>query len=375
MFSYHADLCDARPIEPWQPRTLTKEEWPPNYRGVYAWRLQQLRKLRADPLMLKAAKAYYKTHPKEFILHWVDTFDPRKEHEKWMPFIFFEKQAEFVDFFFYCLKNKVNGVVEKCRDAGVTWLCCALSVTLYLFGDDVATGWGSRIEDLVDKIGDTSSIFEKMRKILERLPPEFLPEGFSFKDNLNYMRISHPSSSASIVGESGDNIGRGGRSTLYFVDESAHIARPEKIEAALGDNTNVQIHISSVNGYGNVFHRKRKAGIDWPATEKGRTSVFVFDWSDHPEKTREWYNARRKSAEDAGLLHVFAQEIERNYSAAVVNTIIPSLWIEAAIDAHLRCPAMLDGESAAALDVADEGADVNALASRKGFATTMMPAS
>jgi hypothetical protein len=57
------------------------------------------------------------------------------------------------------------------------------------------------------------------------------------------------------TGEAGDNIGRGGRTLGYFKDESAHYEHRDLIEAALGDNTNVQIDISSVNGLGNVFHR------------------------------------------------------------------------------------------------------------------------
>ena len=51
------------------------------------------------------------------------------------------------------------------------------------------------------------------------------------------MRIVNPQTGASITGESGDNIGRGGRKLCYFKDESAWYERPEKIEAALADNT------------------------------------------------------------------------------------------------------------------------------------------
>jgi hypothetical protein len=55
-----------------------------------------------------------------------------------------------------------------------------------------------------------------------------------------------------LICEAGDNIGRGGRTLVYFKDESAHYEHPDLIEAALGDNTNVQIDISSVNGLGKL---------------------------------------------------------------------------------------------------------------------------
>jgi hypothetical protein len=36
------------------------------------------------------------------------------------------------------------------------------------------------------------------------------------------------------------------------------------------------------------------------------------------------------------LLHVFAQEVDRDYAASVDRVIIPAKWLKAAIDAHIR---------------------------------------
>jgi phage terminase large subunit len=118
----------------------------------------------------------------------------------------------------------------------------------------------SRKEALVDRIGDMSSIFEKIRFQLRSIPRQFWPVKFD-EDNMSFMRI-FAASGESITGESGDDIGRGGRTLIYFKDESAHYEHPESIEAALSDNTRVQIDISSVNGLGNVFHRKREGGVE-----------------------------------------------------------------------------------------------------------------
>ena len=86
--------------------------------------------------------------------------------------------------------------------------------------DGVAVGWGSRKKELVDKIGDPSSIFEKIRIILRSLPVEFLPAGFDFDENVKLMSIVNPETGATITGECGDNIGRGGRTLAYFEDEA-----------------------------------------------------------------------------------------------------------------------------------------------------------
>lgn len=146
-------------------------------------------------------------------------------------------------------------------------------------------------------------------------------------------------------------------SLLYFLDEAAHLERPESIEAALADNTNVQIAISSVNGTANVFYRKRMGG---------RVNVFVMDWRDHPMKTQEWYDERKTDAEANGLMHVFAQEVDRDYSAAVEGVLIPSKWVHAAIDAHIKLQFEPFGAKEAGLDVADEGGDLNSCAVRHG---------
>lgn len=312
-----------------------------------------------------------------FINDWCITFDPRnagKGVPVRMPFILFKRQRQFVRWLDQCLLEEVNGLCEKSRDMGATWLCCAYSVWLFLFVPGAAVGWGSRKAELVDRIGDPSSIFEKIRQLLMGIPRIFWPEGFN-ESHMGYMKIISPRTGASITGESGDNIGRGGRTLVYFKDEAAHYERPELIEAALADTTRVQVDISSVNGLGNVFHRKREAGIDWQPgvkLEPSKPSVFVLDWSDHPAKTQEWYKARKQAALESGLLHVFAQEVDRDYSAAVAGVIIPAEWVRSAIDAHLVLGwddgrEMEDGDWMAGADVADsEEGDKNALAIRKG---------
>lgn len=386
-FTENASLIDWRSeasnvvdlVQPWKPEALEHDQWPPDYKAVYAWRMKQLAVLRSDPAILKSAMVYYSTRSDEFIMHWMDTYNPRKKTGKWMPFVFFERQSEFIEFLHDLRNGSESGLIEKCRDAGATWCSCAYSIWSLIFVDDDAIGWGSRKQDLVDKIGNPDSIFEKMRLILKRLPDIFLPEY-----DATFMRIINKENGSVIMGEAGDNIGRGGRTSMYFKDESAHYERPEKIEAALGDNTNTQVDISSVNGLGNVFHRRREAGVEWQPGRKiddGYTQVFVIDWRDHPEKTQKWYDDRKAKYEREGMLHIFAQEVDRNYSAAVQNTIIPYEWIVACVDAHKKIKwkddkgviqtglsdEQIGNNYLAGLDVADEGVDRNARSLRQGI--------
>lgn len=370
------DLFEAQtaadPIQPWKPHALDHHQWPPDYRGVYAWRMRQVTLLRSDAALVTSAKAYYRTRPGEFIMHWMDTFDPRNPVQKWMPFVFFSRQMELVRFLHELRNTSQSGLIEKCRDAGATWVSCAYSVWSLLFIDNDAIGWGSRKESLVDKLGDADSIFEKMRLLLQRLPDVFKPVGWNPRTCASYMKIVNPENGANISGEAGDNIGRGGRKSMYFKDEAAHYARPELIEAALGDNTNVQVDISSVNGVGNVFHRRRESGVLWtPDADlpKGKTRVFIFDWRDHPAKTQEWYDDRKAKFVSEGMGHIFAQEVDRDYSSSVSNTIIALEWVDAAVDAHLTIPYLAADLPpdvwGAGLDIADDGDDRNAMALRQ----------
>jgi phage terminase large subunit len=354
-----------------------KKNWNPDYVGVYLWRqraLQAIVQNRSKDPDFSLLKTYYRARPLEFILCWLDTWDPRHAglgKPVRMPFILFQRQAEMVRFIYECLRDEQNGLIEKSRDMGATWLACAVAVHLWLFEPGCAIGFGSRKEELVDSIGNLDSILEKARALINNVPPIFRPKNFDAKRDLSFLRLINRETGASIIGEIGDNIGRGGRKRLVFLDEAGHLEHAPKIEAALSETTRVRIDISSVSGMGTVFHNKREAGTDWaPGVEipKGVTRVFTLDWSDHPEKDQAWYNLKRAKFESEGLLSIFAQEIDRDYAAAAQGVIIPGEWIVSCIDAHKKLGFDDSGAYMAGLDVADisESGDINALSIRKG---------
>lgn len=356
---------------------MTAPAWNPDYRAEFERRIKLISTIGSDGLLIRAALDHYANHPIDFIEDLCITVDPRAPIKS-MPFLLFPRQRQFITYLHRCITDKEGGLVEKCRDMGATWLCCAYAVWIWLFMKDSSVGFGSTKESKVDIIGDVDSIFEKVRTIIRYLPWWCKPEGFDDRKHMSYMKIVNPENKALIKGEAGDNIGRGGRSLVYFKDEAAHYERPEKIEAALSMNTDVQIDISSVNGSANVFYRRRMAGEIWEegiSPVRGKTRVFIFDWRDDPRKTQDWYDLKRNRYESEGMMHIFAQEIDRDYFSATERVIIPQEWVKAAIDAHkiLRLEKqMLSGEKIAAQDVADGGGDRNALAGRQGVVMTYL---
>ena len=344
--------------------------WPPDFNRENK-RRDIIRKILASTDARTVVHELYANDPIGFINDWCITYDPRnpvkddphnpgRKLKARMPFNLFLKQKEFVAFLQGCLSDQQHGMVPKSRDMGATWTACGFSVWMWIFVPGAAIGWGSRKEALVDRLGDPSSIFEKIRLIITDLPEFILPEGFDFKTHSAFMKVTGPHGNT-ITGESGDNIGRGGRTTIYFKDESAHYVHAELIEAALGDNTDCQIDISSVNGPNNIFHRKFTSGS---------VRVFTMDWRDHPGKDQVWYDARREQAESQGLLHVFAQEVDRDFNSSVEGVLIPGIWVQAAIDAHIKLNIDVVGNKRAGFDVADEGGDVNAIVMMHGIIVT-----
>lgn len=347
--------------------------WPFDYKEEWNRRTELFEVFISDPVQLSLSNLFYASHPIDWINDFCVTYNPRNVGMKKIPFKLFLRQEEFINYLLDCFHNKENGLVEKARDIGATWLCCAFTVWLWIYHPGSSIGWGSRKEQLVDRIGDPDSIFQKIRIILADLPSFMLPANFNMQKHATYMKIINPANGAVITGEAGDNIGRGGRSSIYFKDESAHYEHPELVEAALGDNTDVQIDISSVHGTGNIFYKRRQAGQIWTPGKQmtpGKTWVFIFDWRDHPGKTQAWYDKRRQKAADEGLLHIFAQEVDRDYSASLDRVIIPAKFIKAAIDAHIKLKWPDGGERIGFQDVADEGGDKNAYTSRKGSVIT-----
>ncbi len=332
-----------------------------DYVAEFQRRLTRLNKIKLDPFLIFGAKQFYKDHPVEFINDWMVTYDPRNatdETPTTMPFILFPRQREYVEWLIFDrVKNKKDTTVEKCRDAGITEVSSAVSVWAWLFIDGFSVGWGSRKEMLVDRIGDPDSIFEKLRSKIRLVPKIFLPIGFQERRSFSYMKIINTDNGNTITGEAGINIGRGGRKSMYFVDEFAHCEKQESISAALGDNTNTQVLISSVNGI-NLFHKIAKSN--------GGKDNFIFDWRQDPRKSQEWHDRRRSQAEDKGLLAVFNQEVERDYLSAVDGIMIRPEWIKASIDAHIKLEFTGNGITQFGTDVSDEGGDKDSITGRKG---------
>jgi hypothetical protein len=328
----------------------------PDYIPIFKLRAERLQRIRKNPECIPAMKLYYRDNIAQFINDWGMTFDPRNVENNLpsvIPFMLFPKQEEWIDWVIHNWKNKDNGITEKSRDMGLSWLSIALACSMCLFNEGMVIGFGSRKEEYVDKIGSPKSLFWKAREFLSMIPPEFRG-GFDRNKNAPHMRINIPDTGSSISGESGDGIGRGDRASIYFVDEAAFLERPMLVEASLSQTTNCRQDISTPNGRSNPFAAKRNGG---------KIKVFTFHWRDDPRKNQKWYDKQVEILDPITL----AQEVDLSYDSSTVGQLIPRKWIDAAIDAHIKLKVQTSGERIGALDVADEGKDMNGFCGKHGF--------
>jgi len=328
----------------------------PDYMQVFEWRMERLQRIRQDPQLLPVLKAFYKDNPAQFIIDWGMTVDPRNVERGLparIPFLLFPKQEEWIQWFVERWRNAEPGITEKTRDMGMSWLTVGMASSLCLFNRGVFAGFGSRKEEYVDKIGSPKSLFDKARNFISLLPAEFRG-GWSVKQHAPHMRILFPDTDSAMTGEAGDGIGRGDRTSFYIVDESAFLERPHLVDASLSATTNCRQDVSTPNGMANSFAERRHGG---------KIKVFTFHWRDDPRKDDAWY---AKQVENLDAVTI-AQEIDINYNASVEGVLIPSAWVQAAIDAHEKLGIQPTGQRMGALDIADEGKDTNAFTTRHGF--------
>ena len=301
------------------------------------------------------------------------TVDPRDAHSPLKPFLLFPIQEDLVRFFETNYYDGNWAILEKSRDVGATWILSAVMVKHWLFTPNFKGAVGSRKAHLVDRVGDPDCIFEKIRLFIKNLPDWLIPVGWEHVSKTGL--VANPQNGATITGESGDSIGRGGRSGLYFLDESAFIERSQKVMSALSANTNCLIQVSTPNGLDNAFYRY---------VSEGKIPKFRIHWKDDPRKHHwitpdgttgkgwdapkdalyPWYEQKCKEIGDPVII---AQELDLDYSASVEGIYIPAKWVRACINAHIKYPGIMDSEQpiCAGLDVAAGGANQSVLIVRQ----------
>jgi len=205
------------------------------------------------------------------ILFWFDTFcwtfNPRVKPAH-MPFNLWQFQIPMVETIRDCILDGENLLIEKSRDMGVSWVVLMCFQWFWLFREGTDLLVCSKKEDNVDKKGDKSTLFEKLRYNLSFMPDWMIPALNKFQDS--HMKLVHPVNGNVIVGESSNpDTGRSGRYTAVLLDEMAFHPYGEAAFTSVSQSSDCIIMPSTPNGKANWFYKLRKnTGIDWVEMER-----------------------------------------------------------------------------------------------------------
>lgn len=251
-----------------------------------------------------------------FINTFCFTFDPRPTAEfSDMAFIMYPFQERTVRWLDERLADLEDGIIEKSRDMGVTWVFLSWLLHGWLFKPGFQALVGSRKEDLVDN-GAMDSHFGKLEYLVDKLPGWLVPARFRMSEHRTKLKLRNPSNGNLIIGESANaQFSRQGRYTVIIFDEAAFVEELESGWRAAAQATTCRIAISTPNAM-NAFGRMRHATREDTAP---MYKVLTLHAREHPHKGDEWVERQRgrMSVED------FAQEIDISYSRSSRGAVYP----------------------------------------------------
>lgn len=240
------------------------------------------------------------------------TADPRKSGIWSLPFILYPFQEEAVDWLEELIfTRQSSGLIEKSRDLGFSWLITSMFYKHWQHPKDGAFNAliGSISADECDKIGDPSSMFEKIRIQARLQPLGLLPKGWDC--DIPYMKAVNPENGSTITGETANaDFGRSGRYKVILFDEFSAFEFDSAAMTASSQSSPCKIYNSTARGTGNEFYNLRVSG---------KIPVKRYHWTAHPYKSNAWYEYQKLEMRPVEV----AQELDIDYNASQPNKVYP----------------------------------------------------
>ena len=226
---------------------------------------------------------------------WADgfawTYDPRRpEGQRDIPFILHDFQR--------AMRTRIDGhirdggdvVFDKSRDQGCSWLLVADDWWRWRFSPGYAAHWGSRNADVVSRVGDMQTTFERIRYLTRFQPAWMLPNGFRFDRDSTLMLLKNPDGGATLSGESANaSFGRQGRYNSIKLDELQDwdMAIGNAAWTSCSQSTKCRIAIGTARSTPNQ-HARLVSGDAGQQVDVIRTL-----WHEHPDKRPGLYTTER----------------------------------------------------------------------------------
>jgi len=236
-----------------------------------------------------------------FIENFGFTFDPRPAaapHH--LPFMLFEYQKEAIAWLIKHIDGGTDGLLEKSRDMGISWVVFVwVPIWYWLFRDGSNLLVGSYKEDLVDN-KTKDSLFGMIDYGIDSLPKWMLPKNFRKDKHRTHLKLMNPQNGNLIAGDTmNPDFARGSRKTVVLFDELGSWDYAKDAWESAGDSTSCRIANSTPKGY-NYYAMLRESGID----------VLTLHWKKHPMKDEQWYEFERSRRTEEEV----AQELDISYN-------------------------------------------------------------
>jgi len=277
------------------------------YRSKLLTRLQVLEACQNSVEARVWAMEACRKDPKFFINNFCWT--PNDKYKQYdFPFILFPFQEEYVDWLREHVEEGRDGLTEKSREMGVTWVITATMLWFWLFSDNFNALLGSYKQELVDdKTKD--SLFGMLDYNLRSLPKWMLPKRYKHTMHRTRMKLVNPENNNVIKGDTmNPEFGRGSRRSVVFLDEGAFWEYFQDAWDAAADTTNCRLTVSTPNGY-NAFAVLRNSDID----------KMTLHWRRHPLKDEAWYEYEKSRR----TVEQVAQELDINYNKSQTGRVYP----------------------------------------------------
>lgn len=210
--------------------------------------------------------------------------------------------------------------IPKSRGVGASWMACLDQWWRWRFKTTFQGRFVSRVEDLVDGVGNSDSIFWKLDYISDNAPAWILPKGYSTQRGTStraHMKMVNPETGSAIIGEATTSgIGVGGRATCYDVDEAARIRSLQSVAGQLSETTNHRFFTSTHNiDISEDFWHMCHATGGWEASPV----IFAMPWDCVPGRDEAWLIETRKTMTN----EMFQREVMMNPHAGISTWVYP----------------------------------------------------
>lgn len=197
--------------------------------------------------------------------------DPKQKGERGQPgpFLTYEFQDEALQRMVGWVRRGKDGLLEKSRQMGASWMMLMTFVWLWLFHDWQTFLFISRSEVAVES-ADPNSLFWKIDFLLKHLPDWMKPKGFRRRKRF----FGNDDRNSSIFGEASTGQANvGGNTTAMGIDEFSQIKEDYEVLHRTSDSTQCRIFNGTHLGVGTAFYE---------LTRRVDLEKLVLHWSQHP---------------------------------------------------------------------------------------------